>query len=90
MKVALLNPIPQRRGIVNKDISGGFGTTTAGVGGGILMMIIAVVWFVVAFRNGWIFYYPPILFIVGLIAVSLGIAVATDLLALRRSRVRPA
>ena len=26
MKVALLNPMPQRRGIVNKDISGGFGS----------------------------------------------------------------
>jgi anaerobic magnesium-protoporphyrin IX monomethyl ester cyclase len=28
MKVALLNPIPRRRGAVNKDISGGFGTVS--------------------------------------------------------------
>ena len=28
MKVALLNPIPHRRGAVNKDISGGFGTVS--------------------------------------------------------------
>ena len=28
MKVALLNPIPVRRGAVNKDISGGFGTVS--------------------------------------------------------------
>ena len=28
MKVALLNPIPARRGAVNKDVSGGFGTVS--------------------------------------------------------------
>ena len=28
MRVALLNPMPRRRGIVNKDISGGFGTVS--------------------------------------------------------------
>jgi len=28
MRVALLNPIPLRRGAVNKDISGGFGTVS--------------------------------------------------------------
>ncbi|MGH7899240.1 MAG: B12-binding domain-containing radical SAM protein [Candidatus Binatia bacterium] len=28
MKVALLNPMPRRRGAVNKDISGGFGTVS--------------------------------------------------------------
>ncbi len=28
MKVALLNPIPTRRGAVNKDVSGGFGTVS--------------------------------------------------------------
>jgi len=28
MKAALLNPMPRRRGVVNKDISGGFGTVS--------------------------------------------------------------
>ena len=31
-----------------------------GVVGGIIMMAIAVVWFVVGYSLGWIFYYPPI------------------------------
>lgn len=46
----------------------------AGIGGGAVMMLIAVVWFVVGLFAGWIFFYPPILFIVGLIAFFKGIA----------------
>ena len=44
----------------------------AGVGGGVLMMLVAVVWFVVGLMNDWIFFYPPILFILGLIAFIKG------------------
>jgi hypothetical protein len=44
----------------------------AGVGGGCAMMAIAVVWFVVGMAAGWVFFYPPILFIVGLCAVVKG------------------
>jgi hypothetical protein len=37
------------------------------------MMIIAVVWFVAGFAAGIIFYYPPILFLIGLFALVKGI-----------------
>ena len=40
---------------------------------GVLMMVIAVVWFVVGLFAGWIFFYPPILFILGLVAVGKGL-----------------
>lgn len=43
-----------------------------GVVGGLLMMAIAVVWFVGGLMAGWIFFYPPILFIIGLIALFKG------------------
>ena len=35
--------------------------------GGIVLMIAAVVWFVVGYAGGYIFYYPPVLFLFGLI-----------------------
>ncbi len=44
-----------------------------GVIGGILMMVIAVIWFVVGLANDWIFFYPPILFIIGLVAFIKGL-----------------
>ncbi|HVG93067.1 MAG TPA: hypothetical protein VND21_01375 [Planctomycetota bacterium] len=44
-----------------------------GVLGGIAMMAIAVVWFVVAYKGGLIFYYPPVLFLIGLFAVVRGL-----------------
>jgi hypothetical protein len=47
-------------------------TPNASIGGGILMMVIAVVWFFGALSLGWIFYYPPILFIMGIVAVVRG------------------
>lgn len=37
-----------------------------GVVGGLLLMAVAVVWFVGGLMAGWIFFYPPILFIIGL------------------------
>ncbi len=37
-----------------------------GVIGGIAMMIIAAVWFAAGYRAGVIFFYPPILFVIGL------------------------
>jgi hypothetical protein len=39
---------------------------------GVVMMIGAVVWFVLGLFLGWVFFYPPILFIIGLIAVVRG------------------
>lgn len=52
---------------------GWFGSTNGGVIGGLLMMIIAAVWFVVGYSAGRIFFYPPILFIIGAIAVVKGV-----------------
>lgn len=40
----------------------------AGLMGGIVMMAIAVLWFVGGLAAGIIFFYPPIMFFVGLIA----------------------
>ena len=37
------------------------------------MMSIAVVWFVVGYSVGYIFYYPPILFVIGLFGFVKGI-----------------
>lgn len=44
-----------------------------GVAGGLLAMIIAVVWFVAGLMNDRIFFYPPILLVVGLIAFFKGL-----------------
>lgn len=44
-----------------------------GVGGGSLLMVVSVIWFVGGYLAGRIFYYPPILFLVGLIAAVRGI-----------------
>lgn len=45
----------------------------AGMIGGALMMIIAVVWFIVGWAAGVIFFYPPILFIIGLFGFLKGL-----------------
>ena len=39
-----------------------------------LMMVIAVVWFVGGLAADIIFFYPPVLFIVGLVAFFKGLA----------------
>ncbi|MGV3484665.1 MAG: hypothetical protein ACO1RT_09635 [Planctomycetaceae bacterium] len=56
-----------------KATSGSAKTRSAGGKGtlvtGILMMVGAVVWFVVGYAGGVIFFYPPVLFVLGLIAV---------------------
>ncbi len=39
---------------------------------GCLMMLGAVVWLVVGLMAGWIFYYPPIMFVLGFISVCKG------------------
>lgn len=45
-----------------------------GVVGGIAMMVIAVVWFVGGLMCDYIFFYPPVLFIIGLFALIKGLA----------------
>src|SRR5579864_5476375 len=53
---------------------GWFGSVNAGMIGGLLMMLIAVVWFVSAWAVGIICFYPPILFVIGVIAFLRGLA----------------
>ena len=44
-----------------------------GIVGGIAMMAIAAIWFIVGYSAGIIFFYPPILFIIGLAGFIKGI-----------------
>lgn len=53
---------------------GWFGSLNAGVIGGLLMMLIAVIWFVAGLAMNIIFFYPPILLVIGLIAMIKGLA----------------
>jgi hypothetical protein len=41
--------------------------------GGLAMMGIAVLWFFVGLACGVIFYYPPILFVIGLVGFFRGL-----------------
>jgi hypothetical protein len=52
---------------------GWFGSINSGVVGGLLMIIIAVVWFVLGLMADRIFFYPPILLVIGLIAIIKGL-----------------
>lgn len=45
---------------------------------GILMMVGALVWFFVALAAGRIFFYPPILFIIGIVSVVRGILARSE------------
>lgn len=45
----------------------------AGVWGGIGMIAIAVIWFVVGWINGYIYFYPPILLGIGVYAIIKGL-----------------
>lgn len=49
------------------------GIIESGVAGGALAMIGAVVWFVVGLMNDRLFWYPPVLFVVGMIAFIKGL-----------------
>jgi hypothetical protein len=51
---------------------GWFGSINAGFLGGILMMGFAAVWFLLGLAAGRIFIYPPILFVIGAIAMIRG------------------
>ncbi len=45
-----------------------------GVAGGLLLMLLAVVWFFGGLFAGFIFFYPPFLFVAGLVGVIKGLA----------------
>ncbi|HZT80354.1 MAG TPA: hypothetical protein VFA26_09035 [Gemmataceae bacterium] len=49
------------------------GLVNAGVLGGVIMCVIAVVWLVLGLMVGYLFYYPPVLFVVGVIAIVVGV-----------------
>jgi hypothetical protein len=51
---------------------GWFRSVNAGWAGGLLMILIAVVWFVGGLAIGRIFFYPPVLFVIGIIAIAKG------------------
>ncbi|MDN5203791.1 hypothetical protein QQ008_20540 [Fulvivirgaceae bacterium BMA10] len=44
-----------------------------GVVGGVIMMIIALVWFFLGWQAGYIYFYPPVLFVIGIYAFFRGI-----------------
>jgi len=48
------------------------GMLGAGVLGGMGLMALAVIWFVAGLAGGIIFYYPPVLFIIGFVAMIKG------------------
>ena len=52
---------PEQKGIEN------------GMAGGIAMMVIAAVWFGAGWMAGIIFFYPPILFLIGVFALLKGL-----------------
>jgi hypothetical protein len=52
---------------------GWFGNVNAGILGGLIMMVIAIVWFFGGLAFNILFFYPPILFIVGIAAFIKGI-----------------
>jgi hypothetical protein len=53
---------------------GGFGSMNAGVVGGIIMILIAVAWFGIGLMAGIVFFYPPILLVIGIGAIIKGLA----------------
>lgn len=46
----------------------------AGVVGGIALIVVAGVWFYLGYKAGYIFFYPPILAVIGLAAIVNGLA----------------
>lgn len=51
----------------------GSGVNWAAMGTGILMMVGAAVWFVLGLMGGRIFFYPPVLFVLGIISFFKGL-----------------
>lgn len=65
-------PEKESRGLPIAFEEGWFGSMNAGVIGGLLMIVIAIVWFVVGLTGGIIFFYPPVLLIIGIGAMIKG------------------
>lgn len=57
----------------------GFDSSALGaIFGGLLMMAGAVVWFVLGLMNNYIYFYPPILFVIGLVSLIKGCIGSSD------------
>ena len=67
-------PKPRKKAKLKKTSAptGAGGPDMGQVLGGAGMMVGAVVWLVVGLMCGWIFFYPPILFIIGLVTMVKG------------------
>ncbi len=65
-------PVKKKKKASKASSSGGESMFNAGVGLGILMLIGSVVWFGCGLAAGYIFFYPPILFIAGLVSIGKG------------------
>lgn len=63
---------------MEQESSGSFSTEQKGIQkgvlGGVLMIVIAIVWFVAGMAADRIFFYPPVLFCIGIYAVFKGLA----------------
>jgi transposase len=69
-------PRPKKRrppGKRERPSKGSDHSISPSVVGGLLMMLIAVVWFVGGLFFNIIFFYPPILFVIGIIALVKGL-----------------
>jgi hypothetical protein len=53
---------------------GGGMAVNGSVLGGLAMMVGALVWFFVGLAAGYIFFYPPVLFVLGIVALVKGLA----------------
>ena len=53
--------------------SGYYGGIDTSVAGGVAMIVISLTWLIVGLNFGWIFFYPIILFVAGVIAVIKGL-----------------
>ncbi|MGO8750684.1 MAG: hypothetical protein ACLQNE_32440 [Thermoguttaceae bacterium] len=62
------------RRTAGKKKTGSSGSKTPTVRSGLLAMVLAVVWFVAGWFCGYIFFYPPILFVIGLVTFFRGLA----------------
>lgn len=65
--------VPPRKPPEKQNEGGFFGTEkqvlSKGPIGGIILMVVAVVWFFGGLLAGYIFFYPPILFLIGLVGL---------------------
>ncbi|HEV3143828.1 MAG TPA: hypothetical protein VGZ47_08100 [Gemmataceae bacterium] len=57
---------------------GGGLAISQGVIAGVIMMVLAVVWLVVGLMVGWLFWYPPILFVLGIVRIVRSIVSGDD------------